>query len=210
MTIEQFNQLTPGTRIDGRNRGDGTVERNGDALIIRWDRDGAITYALEILRTLWGPWSASPMAHWFIIPPDPRGAIYDYKKQAWIENGRYARCGHSDSDPCTCYGRMHEGAAVVHTQDSDCQVGANGECEICGVLHGDACPTCNGQGFHAADCPDSDANYVPADAQAAVVMLQHAIDHVKSVDVEAVFVLACAIPAVVIDALNSGVYCETR
>jgi hypothetical protein len=35
--------------------------------------------------------------------------IYDYKNQAWIEDGRYVRCGHSDSMHCDCYGKLHEG-----------------------------------------------------------------------------------------------------
>ena len=38
-----------------------------------------------------------------------------------------------------------------HTQDSDCAVGMNGTCEVCGVLHG-VRPLCNGRGFHADTC----------------------------------------------------------
>jgi len=74
MTPHEFDALKAGDRIDGRNRGDGTVEQNGDVLIIRWDRDGAITYQLGILRDLWGPWSASPMAHWFVLTFDKETA----------------------------------------------------------------------------------------------------------------------------------------
>jgi hypothetical protein len=34
---------------------------------------------------------------------------YDYDKQAWVQNGRYVRCGHPESMRCGCYGRTHEG-----------------------------------------------------------------------------------------------------
>ena len=34
---------------------------------------------------------------------------YDYEHQAWVEYGRYARCGHPDHMDCGCYGREHEG-----------------------------------------------------------------------------------------------------
>lgn len=37
--------------------------------------------------------------------------VYDYRNQAWLENGRYVRCGHSG--PCDCYGRLHEGEAAA-------------------------------------------------------------------------------------------------
>lgn len=33
---------------------------------------------------------------------------FDYTKQAWVENGRYVRCGHIETD-CNCYGKLHEG-----------------------------------------------------------------------------------------------------
>ncbi len=36
-------------------------------------------------------------------------AIYDYDNQAWIEEGRYSRCGHPNSVNCKCYGKLHEG-----------------------------------------------------------------------------------------------------
>lgn len=32
---------------------------------------------------------------------------FDYANQAWIVDGKYARCGHLES--CNCYGRIHEG-----------------------------------------------------------------------------------------------------
>jgi len=35
---------------------------------------------------------------------------YDYTHQAWVEDGKYVRCGHSI--PCLCYGRIHEGEPV--------------------------------------------------------------------------------------------------
>jgi len=34
---------------------------------------------------------------------------YDREREAWIINGRYARCNHPASMNCTCYGRLHEG-----------------------------------------------------------------------------------------------------
>jgi len=34
---------------------------------------------------------------------------YDYKNQAWVENGKYIRCGHPENMNCDCYGREHEG-----------------------------------------------------------------------------------------------------
>jgi len=41
---------------------------------------------------------------------------YDYDNQAWVENGRYMRCGHP-ADPekmdCGCYGRIHKGEKTV-------------------------------------------------------------------------------------------------
>lgn len=40
-----------------------------------------------------------------------------------------------------------------HTQDSNCTVGPDGVCLICGVYHGEPCPTCNARGYHLDDCP---------------------------------------------------------
>ena len=37
---------------------------------------------------------------------------YDYENQAWIQGGRYVRCGHPESMNCRCYGRLHEGEIV--------------------------------------------------------------------------------------------------
>jgi hypothetical protein len=41
-----------------------------------------------------------------------RQVAYDYAHQAWIEDGRYVRCGHPESMNCQCYGRLHAGEAV--------------------------------------------------------------------------------------------------
>lgn len=131
-------------------------------------------------------------------------AIYDYKNQAWTENGKYVRCGHPVSMNCQCYGRLHQGESINHQQDSDCDVDVYGSCVLCGVLHGDPCVECGGRGFHASMCPISDANYYPQDEQAAVIMLQHAIDYCQDRP-DAVFVLAMAIPDVFEDACERGI-----
>lgn len=34
---------------------------------------------------------------------------FDYGRQAWVEDGRYVRCGHPLDMPCKCWGRLHEG-----------------------------------------------------------------------------------------------------
>ena len=34
---------------------------------------------------------------------------YDYKNQAWVQDGKYIRCGHPENMNCECYGRLHEG-----------------------------------------------------------------------------------------------------
>ena len=41
---------------------------------------------------------------------------YDYDNQAWVVNGKYARCYHPASMKCGCYGRLHEGekAPSIH------------------------------------------------------------------------------------------------
>lgn len=136
---------------------------------------------------------------------------FDYKNQAWVRDGKYVRCGHPALMNCGCYGRLHAGEPIAHTQDSDCQLDRFGSCELCGVLHGDPCQACGGKGFHTAQCPESDANYVPQDEQGAVIMLQHAINHqIKRIgyDADAVFVLANAIPDVVVDAMLRGIYID--
>ena len=45
--------------------------------------------------------------------------VYDFTRQAWVQLGRYVRCGHESA--CRCYGREHAGElAVVHTT-ANCQ-----------------------------------------------------------------------------------------
>jgi hypothetical protein len=36
---------------------------------------------------------------------------YDYQNQAWAENGRYIRCGHTSA--CSCFGRLHDGEPLA-------------------------------------------------------------------------------------------------
>jgi hypothetical protein len=38
---------------------------------------------------------------------------FDYENQAWVENGKYLRCGHPDPMDCGCFGRLHEGESVT-------------------------------------------------------------------------------------------------
>lgn len=40
------------------------------------------------------------------IVVSPAGNGFDYRNQAWIEDGRYMPCSHPK--PCTCYGTKHE------------------------------------------------------------------------------------------------------
>ena len=37
---------------------------------------------------------------------------YDYERQAWVQDGRYVRCGHPEDMNCGCYGRLHAGEPV--------------------------------------------------------------------------------------------------
>jgi hypothetical protein len=37
---------------------------------------------------------------------------YDYKKQAWHQNGVWLPCAHS-GDSCDCYGRIHAGERIA-------------------------------------------------------------------------------------------------
>ncbi len=37
---------------------------------------------------------------------------FDYANQAWVKDGKYVRCGHSEEMFCRCYGRTHEGDAT--------------------------------------------------------------------------------------------------
>ena len=34
---------------------------------------------------------------------------YDYKKQAWVVNGKYISCVHPATMECDCYGKEHAG-----------------------------------------------------------------------------------------------------
>jgi hypothetical protein len=34
---------------------------------------------------------------------------YDYKNQAWVIDGKYVKCGHSEGMNCKCYGKIHYG-----------------------------------------------------------------------------------------------------
>ena len=40
-------------------------------------------------------------------PSDVSG--FDYTHQAWVVDGKYVACGHLQTTPCECYGRLHEG-----------------------------------------------------------------------------------------------------
>jgi hypothetical protein len=42
-----------------------------------------------------------------------------------------------------------------HTHDTDCTVGEDNCCTVCGVEHGDACPTCGQRAYHTAGCETS-------------------------------------------------------
>jgi hypothetical protein len=41
---------------------------------------------------------------------------YDYQNQAWVQDGKYIRCGHPDSMNCKCYGKMHEGEETLRNR----------------------------------------------------------------------------------------------
>lgn len=42
-------------------------------------------------------------------PKRPATTEYDYRRQAWVVNGRYVRCRHPDTMDCQCYGKLHAG-----------------------------------------------------------------------------------------------------
>ena len=54
---------------------------------------------------------------------------FDYTRQAWVNEGRYVRCGHPESMNSGCYGRPHEGQACL--ERSEC---AHEKEEPCGSL----------------------------------------------------------------------------
>lgn len=42
-----------------------------------------------------------------------------------------------------------------HTQDDDCAPYiTEGECRVCGVVHGDPCPECHARAFHKPTCSE--------------------------------------------------------
>lgn len=50
-------------------------------------------------------------------------AGYDYEHQAWVEDGRYVRCGHPEDMGCQCYGKAHEGEPA-----------SQAACTVCGAV----------------------------------------------------------------------------
>lgn len=48
--------------------------------------------------------------------PDVR---YDYANQAWVQDGRYVRCGHPEVMACNCYGRLHAGEPIILRERED-------------------------------------------------------------------------------------------
>lgn len=41
-----------------------------------------------------------------------------------------------------------------HDKDSDCSVGEDGTCSVCGADHGEPCPDCHGRAFHNPGCSE--------------------------------------------------------
>ena len=50
-----------------------------------------------------------------LTPTTSPATLYDYQHQAWVVDGKYARCGHGQ--PCDCYGTLHEGEAPAPDAD---------------------------------------------------------------------------------------------
>lgn len=58
--------------------------------------------------------------------------LFDYTNQAWVVDSRYVKCGHliegidqltqpgDQFTDCSCYGRKHEGEAVILHLKGDC------------------------------------------------------------------------------------------
>lgn len=44
----------------------------------------------------------------------------------------------------------------IHWEDEQCDLDSEDVCRVCGVWHGDPCPSCGGRGFHRPGCEDSD------------------------------------------------------
>lgn len=56
------------------------------------------------------------------------------------------------ADAHACLTTYHN---VEHNRDSECTVSVETGCCIgCGALHGDACPACQGRGYHNAGCAE--------------------------------------------------------
>lgn len=55
----------------------------------------------------WPGWFEAARA--FLCVEVSMGTHYDYEKQAWVTDGRYVECGHSQGMKCGCYGRKHAG-----------------------------------------------------------------------------------------------------
>jgi hypothetical protein len=52
-----------------------------------------------------------------------------------------------------CYKLDKDDQEICHTKDADCHDHlVDGECQTCGVFHGDACPDCGGRGYHRENC----------------------------------------------------------
>ena len=64
------------------------------------------------------------------------------------------------SDPAQPHYQKVLRVPVEHSKDSDCTVDPETMlCTVCGVDHSESCPVCDGHGFHAVDCIESDANW---------------------------------------------------
>jgi hypothetical protein len=46
---------------------------------------------------------------------------FDYQNQAWVVDGKYVKCGHSETMRCSCYGRIHEGEETRKEDSGPCQ-----------------------------------------------------------------------------------------
>lgn len=44
---------------------------------------------------------------------------------------------------------------MSHSKDSDCTVGDNGCCTVCGAHHGEPCACCGARAFHVDGCADA-------------------------------------------------------
>jgi len=44
---------------------------------------------------------------------------FDYEVQAWVRDGKYLRCGHTNTQTCRCYGRIHEGETEAEARSNE-------------------------------------------------------------------------------------------